>query len=715
MLLGGAVFAIYAVWVIVARLPADLAFGTRVVSSVWAIALFAGAGMVLAGAVGAAALIGARAAPGRWRAPAAAVLETALVVPLFTCILLNEFVYSTTSEVLSADTLLLVWHNAAAVFENAWRMGARHLITVGACALAAAAAVGAISLRSFRRLASGAAVCGEDAGPTNRHTGGGSQDRDPGVGPQGSAGAVGACDRGTIRLAGAIVGALATVGILFAWQCVRGPGEALLVLLRAAPAMRAMNLAPALAGLDLMGPPPAGFGPPIVSEAAYKASMGSPRTPPPNVVFILLESVSAKALHCYGYPREDITPNIDALAAGGTLFEHCVDTASFSVCGLTSTMTSLYMLRGERFDHFADTSFPFMGFPHALKLAGYQLALFSSGNESFDDIRRFYPPEDFDKYYSHDTCDVPKADCMRMDDRHAVGEFETWITARTDPRPFYCHFYLQSTHFNYEVPEPWASHYQPVPPLYSNGDGILHIPADVLPRLKNQYDNALRYADHWVGRIRAALEKAGAFDNSIIVIVADHGEAFMEHGLARHGVHVWEEMIHIPLIVHLGKVARASLGRGLPSRVADTVSGLDVAPTIAGLVGIAPHPSWQGVDVLAAGYTGRDRPVFSMTQYTRWQEAVCINRLKYMYDLTDVREYLFDLRSDPGERDDLSARRPDLIAVMRQLVSGWHTHQLRYYAPANRPFTHYIGRYVPDAELLERLHVATGAPLTARR
>ena len=63
----------------------------------------------------------------------------------------------------------------------------------------------------------------------------------------------------------------------------------------------------------------------------------------------------------------------------------------------------------------------------------------------------------------------------------AVEEFEKWIAGRSDPRPFYTGFYLQSPHFNYEIPEPWASHYQPVPPLYSNGDGILHIPPEVLP------------------------------------------------------------------------------------------------------------------------------------------------------------------------------------------------------------------------------------------
>lgn len=682
MLWGGGGLAAYGLWVAAARLPRDLPAGAGMLAAAWSLAVFAAAGMVLAAAVCGFAWLGTRPVPARWRPHAGAIVETILIVPPLTWLLLNEFIYTTTSEVFGVDAFLLVWHNTAAVFENAWRMGARYLVITAVFAVAVSVLVYAVSLRSFRRL---------QRRPATERTSSAARQAWP--------------------LAVLTLGLPTAVAGLFAWECRERPGEAMLALLRAAPALRAMNLAPALAGLDLTGPPPS-FGPPILSDADYRARMGRPRTPPPNVIFILLESVSAKALHCYGYPRADITPNMDALAADGTRFAHCLGAASFSVCGLTSAMTSLYMLRGERFDHFTDTSFPHMGFPRALKLAGYQLALFSSGNESFDNISRFYPPSDFDKYFSHDTCDIPKTDSMRMDDTHAVGEFEKWLAARTDPRPLYCHFYLQSTHFNYEVPEPWASHYRPVPPLYSNGDGILHIPPEVLPKLRNQYDNALRYVDHWVGRIRSALERKGLFDNSIVVVIADHGEAFMEHGLARHGVHVWEEMIHIPWIVHVGRTTRASLPHAPPPLVYGTVSNLDVAPTIAGLVGIEAHPSWQGVDVLAPGYTGRDRPLYSMTQYTRWQELVCINRLKYVYDLTDVRESLFNLGDDPAETRDLSTERPDLVTILRELLAGWHTHQLRYYAPANRPFTRYIGRYEPDADLLACLHAAhaSGAP-----
>ena len=225
--------------------------------------------------------------------------------------------------------------------------------------------------------------------------------------------------------------------------------------------------------------------------------------------------------------------------------------------------------------------------------------------------------------------------------------------------------------------------------------------------LKNQYDNALRYADYWVGRIRTTLADAGVLDRSVIAVIGDHGEGFMEHGLARHGVHTWEEMIHIPLIIWAGKDIKQTMPRLTPTRVRQTVSSIDLAPTIAATVGIEPHPSWQGVNMLDGLHSDQAKPVFSMTQYMRWQETVCFDQYKYIYDLTDVEDCLFDLQADPGETRNLVAERPELANAMYELLAGWHTYQLSYYAKPEHFTTYYAGRYGPDDDLLERLRVLT--------
>ena len=686
----------YGLWTVRAHLPQDLDWTTWLGSAAWSLAALMAGGSILAGLVAAVALVAGWAASPANRPRLAAAIETCIWLPVILWLVLNEFVYSLTSEVVGVGALQLLWHDTRAVVQNSWAMGAKYLVATGAIVLAVCVLVAWGSLKSWRRHVREKFVQGEA--------------RSAGAGrPR--------------RWIGVFVACPILLTVLLAWEACRQPSDELIVACRSVPAIRVFNLVQILSCEKLRRPAPKHFGPPVVTEAQYvrliaeqtrtnksahaaSSTQSSPRTPAPNVVFLLLESTPAGALHCYGNPRPDVSPNLDRLAAEGVRFDHCVAPSSFSSCSVVSVATSLYMMRSSGFDYFADITFPFMTFPRALKLAGYELTLFSSGNEAFDNINHFCKLGDFDVYLSLDTYPVQQPDCMRMDDHVAVEAFEKWLGKRNDPRPFYSGFYLQSPHFNYEIPEPWASYYQPVPPMYSNGSGILKIPPDVLPKLKNQHANAIRYMDSWVGRIVSDLDKAGVLGRTIIVATGDHGEAFMEHGLARHGVHTWEEMIHTPLIVWAGSDIRSALPAGKPPVVADTVSGLDIAPTLAGLVGIAPYPGWQGVNALAPGYSDRDRPVFSMTQYTRWQETVCVDRIKYTYDLTDAVEYLFDLRCDPGERDNLAGRNPALAAAMRSLLAGWHTRQLAYYSVPNRP--EYVGEYVPDAELLEAVHRAAG-------
>lgn len=682
ILCGGGAFALYGIWVALARVPGATASGIWWQSVCWALVLFTGLGALLCLAIGLVAFgLSGFGRSARW----GAATETALLTPLIGWLLLNEVVYATTFEVLGPESLALVWNNPRETFQNAWAMGSQYLIGVTLALAAAAGLIHRLACRSYRLMSSS-----RQSAPAR-----------PGF------------QAARSRMAGwrpSLATAVLVAVILLGWQLSTRPSKALTTVFRSAPPFRALNLMRTIVGVDLHGPTPTSFGEPIISPEQYQSRIPDVGGARPNIVLIILESVPARALHCYGYPREDITPNMDALAREGILFEHCQSAASFSAYGVVSIMTSLYMLRGPRYDYFNDTSFPYLGLTQALKLAGYQLNLFSSGNETFDNIDRFAPPEDFDVYFSHDPNDHSKPDCMRMDDRFAGEAFEAWIAQRRDPRPFYCGFYLQSTHFNYEVPEPWSSYYQPVPPMYSNGDGIIRIPLDVLPKLRNQYDNAMRYSDYWVGRIRAALEKAGQWDNTLVVIIGDHGEAFMEHGLARHGVHTWEEMIHVPLIVHAGPTLRAKSPRLSPRSVPDTVSSIDVTPTIAALAGLPAHPSWQGVDVSSPGYSSKERPVYSMLQLTRWQEVVTLDKIKYTYDLSEVQEMMFDLAADPMERHDLIESRPRLAAIMKRLLGAWHTHQLEYYA--RRPFTHYIGRVAPtpaDLEQFRRVRSAVGA------
>lgn len=671
MLAGAVLFSLYGLWTAVARLPEHVGGWILVLSALWTVAIFSAGGAILAGAVAGLAVLVTSPIPTSRRAGLAAIVETLCWCPLLLWLLLNEFVYSTTLEVLGSQTLRMAWSNAAATLEAAWEMARVYLLIVAGLTTVGVIATYIFARRSYLRL-----------WPSRPHHLAASLAHLAGLSRE-------------PRIGRSLTGGLVVLAVLLTWQARTQPSRALTTVLRSAPPLRAMNLTQRLLRPEFPTTAPATGRTRILPDDVYARSLQR-RADAPNIILIVLESVPARALGCYGASRPDVTPNMDRLAAEGVLFEHCWSSASFSSYGLLSIDTSLHLLRAPYNDHFANPTFPFMSIGRVLKLAGYETALFSSGNETFDNIRHFRKPADFDTYYCHETSGREHPDCMRMDDRFAVEQFEQWLPRRDRSRPLFASFYLQSTHFNYEVPEPWASYYQPTITQFGNGDSIIRIPPEVLPGLRNQFDNALRYSDHWVGRIRSALAAAGELDNCVIVIVGDHGEGFMEHGLARHGLSLWEEMIHVPLIWYLGPEVRRNLGRPLSVRIADTVSSLDIAPTICGLIGLPVHPSWQGRDVLAPGYSSRDRTIFAVLQLTRWQEAVTVNGYKYIYDLTDVQPRLFDLRHDPGERVDLIDSRPEVAERMHQILSAWHNHQLEYYA--QRSFTTYVG--IPDTASL---------------
>ncbi|MHC4797980.1 MAG: sulfatase-like hydrolase/transferase, partial [Planctomycetota bacterium] len=303
---GAILFALFGIWSACARLPHELQLTTRLVSWGWSLILFAGAGIIICAFITGIATLLSEPVTTKRQPKIAAGIETLLFAPLILWLLLNEIVYSTTSQVVGPETLAMVWSNPAATFEAAWEMGAWYFIALAIVTLGAVIIIYRLSLRSFRSLH-------KTAPQPKPHT----------------------------KLAGSMTGIIVILAGLLIWQFNSRPSRALTVVFRSIPHLRAFNLTRALVGIELTGPVPQSFGPPVISEEQYRAHMDSPRTPPPNVVFILLESVSAQALHCYDHQRSDITPNIDALAEQGILFEHCLSPASFSSYSIVSIMTSL--------------------------------------------------------------------------------------------------------------------------------------------------------------------------------------------------------------------------------------------------------------------------------------------------------------------------------------------------------------------------------------
>lgn len=182
----------------------------------------------------------------------------------------------------------------------------------------------------------------------------------------------------------------------------------------------------------------------------------------------------------------------------------------------------------------------------------------------------------------------------------------------------------------------------------------------------NAYDSEIAYTDSYIAKIIARLKEEGLYDNSILVISSDHGEAFNEHGYYFHGQTLYNEVIKVPLIVRVpGWYSR---------RVTGSVSIVDVAPTLLDLMSVTIPPDFVGVsltDVMLGRSEPPLRPVFAeLLPYTSFKEhikTVIYGTEKYIQNYTLGVEEFYDLAADPGEQTNLRTRereRADKLKAM---------------------------------------------------
>jgi len=196
------------------------------------------------------------------------------------------------------------------------------------------------------------------------------------------------------------------------------------------------------------------------------------------------------------------------------------------------------------------------------------------------------------------------------------------------------------------------SHY-----IDAHAEYVPHPEFDFGHRGRELYDGELAFVDHHFGRVLDALAKRPFAERTVVIVTSDHGEAFGEHGLYRHGFELWEELVRVPLIVYVPGVE--------PRRIAVRRGAIDIVPTILELFGLDTPPAnetgaLRGVsllpDVLAPpGYAPKPRVVYidmPAGPYNDSREAYIEDDMKVITSGPRALG-LFDLKADPGEKKDL--------------------------------------------------------------
>lgn len=341
-----------------------------------------------------------------------------------------------------------------------------------------------------------------------------------------------------------------------------------------------------------------------------------------NVLLVTLDTTRADRLGCYGYIGGK-TPNLDALARGGVLFQNVYAQVPLTLPSHCSIMTGTtpvshgvhnnggYVLSPER------TTLAEM-----LKARGFRTAAIVA---SFSVDSRFGLDQGFDLYDDSFEAGLPfkSANSERRADTVAAL-FSTWLDGQ-DGEPFFAWVHFFDPHLPYRPPAPYDREFS-----------------------SNPYDGEIAFMDEAVGAVVGKLREKNLLGRTLVVLAGDHGEAFGEKVETGHGVFLYDGTLKVPLILYAP--GHLPAGRVVPSRVRLT----DIVPTVLDMVNLPVPAEVEGQSLvpMAGGKKGRDRETYIETFYPRenygWSELIGLVSGDWKY-IRAPKPELYNLKTDPGE------------------------------------------------------------------
>ncbi len=427
-------------------------------------------------------------------------------------------------------------------------------------------------------------------------------------------------------------------------------------------------------------------GPPLSSGTDWAHEVSAHAGDRPNVLLITLESISIRHLGYFGYPR-NVTPNLDRIAAESMRMRRAWSTATHSNYAQPAILSSLFPRRTTGLDVYRRLDYPRFLFNDLLSRLGYATATITSQDEDWQGMRRFEntgTPQFFWDSHAYRGAHLDSGSERVVPDAKTVDEVIGWLKHNTGHR-WGLYVDLQMTHFPYKLPPGTPEPYQPTQ-VHRGSFTYLGYPEADLPKAINRYDNALRYVDEQIGRIDRFLADSGLADRTLWVITADHGEMFFDHGMVTHGKTLYEGEARVPLLVHWP-------GHVKPADVDEPVSHLDIMPTVAELIGVPPHPSFQGTSFASPAEHAKDRTaIFINIQGLRSAEAIVCWPWKLVVERTGRQVHLFNLENDPAEEHDRVEKDLRVATALANTLETQMRAQVRYHKRGNPAHSE---RYAP--------------------
>ena len=432
--------------------------------------------------------------------------------------------------------------------------------------------------------------------------------------------------------------------------------------------------------------------------------------PLPNILIIVLDTVRWDHLSCYGYAKKT-TPLIDQLAERGVLFQNAFSASCWTPPAHASLFTGMYPSSHGVFMGDSCLDVPHQTFAEILRTGGYH-TLGISGIPQLTAAKQFN--RGFDEYvepwkFAQQPWDLPKWKTrMRMslhlDERNTRYIYEKvaqWIKNQKKSIPFFIFANFNTAHTPYHPPPRYRKKFlnetgggldeEKLERLMSK-DGFLYMaqkmvvtPAE-FTTLQSLYDAEIAYLDNTLGQLFKLLRHRNILDDTVIVLLADHGENFGDHGLMYHQFCLYDSLIQIPMIWHYPRLIKGA------QNVQSLVSIVDVLPSVLRLIGLSTesypylhgHPLFDddGSDTQALppfiiaeyythpgalGYFKRMAPDFDRSSLDKGLKCIRTDRHKFIID-SKGHEELYDLANDSKEQHNIRREASGIASLLRETL-----------------------------------------------
>jgi arylsulfatase A-like enzyme len=410
-------------------------------------------------------------------------------------------------------------------------------------------------------------------------------------------------------------------------------------------------------GVTLEAPEILPAGCPEIAGAPAAAARLPASSAVPNVVLYMIDTLRADHLGVYGY-RRPISPEIDAFAAQATVFMQAFAQSGWTKSSVASMLTGRHPLTHgvvERMDALPDA---LRTLPEMLRDAGYE-TLGITTNPAISAEAGF--SRGFDSYVQ--LFDPQALPFVAQPAEKINQELFGWLADRDPNRPFFAYLHAMDAHEPYLPPPAYRRRFaaqadaalcrpgpQDVAAALATRSGLTR--GGLKKNFEALYDAQIAHGDSQFGLLLRRLRDLGLYDQTVVILVADHGEEFLDHGLFAHGHSLYQEILHVPLII------RWPEGQYAGRKVESPAQHIDLLPTILAAAGAPSPAAYPGMDLrlLARAGTPVEREVSSDLSLagTRVSSLVTGGMHLLVRERPNPVAELYDTRNDPRELRNLA-------------------------------------------------------------